>query len=129
MYQNVTILGHLGTDPLLRYTPNGIPVCNLSVAVNRRWADANGDAQEETTWFKVVTWQGLAETCAQYLKKGRLVLVNGRIRTRQYEDASGLTRQAWELVARDVRFADNGRDIADEPDEEIVQEHEEEVPI
>ena len=108
MYQEVTILGRLGTDPTLRYTPSGVQVCNFSVAVNRRWSDAEGDAHEETTWFKVVTWQGLADTCAQYLKKGRLVLVNGRIRTRQYQDPDGVTRQAWELVARDVRFADNG---------------------
>ena len=108
MFQDVTILGRLGTDPALRYTPSGVAVCNFSVAVNRRWSDAEGDAHEETTWFKVVTWQGLADSCAQYLKKGRLVLVNGRIRTRQYQDPDGLTRQAWELVAREVRFADNG---------------------
>jgi single-strand DNA-binding protein len=120
MYQNVTILGYLGADPALRHTPNGVPVCNFSVAVNRRWTDGNGDAQEETTWFKVVTWQGLAETCSQYLQKGRLVLVNGRIRTRQYEDPEGITRQTWELVARDVRFADNGRELSEEEDEETV---------
>ena len=108
MFQDVTILGRLGTDPALRYTPSGVAVCNFNVAVNRRWSDAEGDAHEETTWFKVVTWQGLADSCAQYLKKGRLVLVNGRIRTRQYQDPDGLTRQAWELVAREVRFADNG---------------------
>jgi len=109
MFQQTTILGRLGADPTpLRYTPSGVPVCNFSVAVNRRWSDAEGEAHEETTWFRVVTWQGLADTCAQYLKKGRLVLVNGRIRTRQYQDPDGVTRQAWELVARDVRFADNG---------------------
>jgi len=108
VFQDVTILGRLGTDPALRYTPSGVAVCNFNVAVNRRWSDAEGDAHEETTWFKVVTWQGLADSCAQYLKKGRLVLVNGRIRTRQYQDPDGLTRQAWELVAREVRFADNG---------------------
>jgi single-strand DNA-binding protein len=123
MYQDVTILGRLGTDPALRYTPSGVPVCNFSVAVNRRWTDAEREAQEETTWFKVVTWQGLADTCADYLKKGRLVLVNGRIRTRQYEDADGHPRQTWELVARDVRFADNGT-VADEP-----TEVEDQVPV
>jgi single-strand DNA-binding protein len=117
MYQNVTILGRLGTDPTLRYTPHGVPVCNFSVAVNRRWANPEGEAQEETTWFKVVTWQGLADSCADYLKKGRLVLVNGHIRTRQYQDGDGHTRQAWELVARDVRFADNGT-VLEEPMEE-----------
>ena len=122
MYQDVTILGRLGTAATLRYTPGGVPVCNFSVAVNRRWKDTEGNAHEETTWFKVVTWQGLADTCAQYLKKGRLVLVNGRIRTRQYQDPDGVTRQAWELVAREVRFADNGT-AAEEPveDEDLPQ--------
>jgi single-strand DNA-binding protein len=122
MYQQIITVGHLGADPVIRHTPNGVPVCNFSVAVNRRWTDGNGDAQEETTWFRVVTWQALAETCAQYLNKGRLVLVNGRIRTRQYEDAEGITRQAWELVARDVRFVDSGRDLDDDMPEEDKRE-------
>lgn len=122
MYQQSIIVGHLGADPVIRHTPNRVPVCNFSVAVNRRWTDGNGDAQEETTWFRVVTWQGLAETCAQYLQKGRLVLVNGRIRTRQYEDAEGITHQVWELVARDVRFVDKGRGLEGEQATEEAEE-------
>lgn len=104
MYQRVVVVGHLGRDPEMRYTPSGNPVTNFSVATSRRWTDPEGNPQEETTWFRVVTWGKLAETCNQYLKKGLMVLVDGQIRTRSWEDKQGQTRYSWELHARDVRF-------------------------
>jgi single-strand DNA-binding protein len=104
MYQRVVIVGNLGRDPELRYTASGAPVVNFPVAVNRRWTDNDGNAQEETTWFRVTCWGRQAETCNQYLEKGRLVLCEGDIRTGQYDDAQGVTRYTWELRANNVKF-------------------------
>ncbi len=77
MYQKVTIVGNLGQDPELRYLPDGTPVTNFSVATNRRWGGENPG--EETTWFRVTTWRRQAETCNQYLTKGQMVIVEGRL--------------------------------------------------
>jgi len=104
VYQNVIIVGHLGADPEMRYTPSGTPVTNFSVATNRRWTDQQGQPQEETTWFRVVCWGKLAETTNQYLSKGRQVLVQGEIQTRSWEGDDGVTRYTWELRARNVQF-------------------------
>ena len=78
MYQNLTLVGRLGRDPEMRYTPDGTPVCTFSVAVNRRWKSQEGQQVEETTWFRVSAWRKLAELCNEYLSKGRLVMVIGR---------------------------------------------------
>jgi len=129
MYQKVIIIGNLGRDPEMRYTASGKAVTNLNVATNRRWTNAEGQPQEETTWFRVVVWGKQAETCNQYLSKGRQVLVEGEIRTRQYEDKSGQTRYAWDLVARNVRFM-GGRDTSSEaPAGEPPIEQEGEIPF
>ncbi len=104
MYQRVVIVGHLGRDPELRYTANGTAVVNFPVATNRRWTDPEGNTQEETTWFRVSVWGRLAETCNQYLQKGRLVLCEGEIRGSQYQDEQGATRYSWELRAGAVKF-------------------------
>lgn len=104
MYQHVVIVGHLGRAPEMRYTANGTPVANFSVATNRRWTDNEGNAQEETTWFRVSVWGRQAEVCNQYLDKGRLVLVDGDIRTSQYQDKDGATRDSWELRAINIKF-------------------------
>ncbi len=104
MYQRVVIVGHLGRDPELRYTANGTAVVNFPVATNRRWTDPEGNTQEETTWFRVSVWGRQAETCNQYLQKGRLVLCEGEIRTSQYQDEQGGTRYSWELRAAAVKF-------------------------
>ena len=80
MYQKIVIVGNLGRDPEMRYTPSGQPVTNLSVATNRKWTSADGTPGEETIWFRVSVWGKQAETCNQYLSKGRQVLVEGRLR-------------------------------------------------
>lgn len=104
MYQRCVIVGNLGRDPEMRYTPSGQAVTNFPVATNRRWSDQDGNQQEETTWFRIVAWGRLAETCNQYLTKGRSVLVDGRIQSRSWEDQQGQTRYSWELVANTVKF-------------------------
>ncbi len=129
MYQRIVIVGHLGADPEMRYTPSGAPVTNFRVATNRRWTDAEGNRKEETTWFRVVAWRGLAETCNQFLTKGQLVLVDGRMQQRSWEDQEGRTRTTWELQARDVRFlTPKGERVTEVmPGEEIPPE--EEIPF
>ncbi|MBE7553710.1 MAG: single-stranded DNA-binding protein [Anaerolineales bacterium] len=78
-YQKIVIVGNLGTDPESRFTPSGQQVTNFSVAVNNNWTDQSGQAHEETTWFRVSVWGAQAETCNQYLSKGRQVLVEGKL--------------------------------------------------
>jgi single-strand DNA-binding protein len=108
MYQRVVIVGNLGRDPELRYTASGTPVANFPVATNRKWSDSEGNANEETTWFRVSVFGRQAETCNQYLEKGRSVLCEGEIRTSQYEDQQGVTRYSWELRANIVKFLGGG---------------------
>lgn len=98
------IIGNLGDDPELRYTQSGTPVANLSIATNRRWTDDNGQKQEKTEWHRVVVFGRQAETCEQYLSKGRQVYVEGRIQTRKWEDRDGNDRYTTEIVARNVQF-------------------------
>jgi single-strand DNA-binding protein len=111
MYQKVTIVGNLGNDPEMRYTPAGVPVTRFSVATNRRWTDASGVPGEETVWFRVSAWRGLAETCNQHLAKGRQVLVEGRLAPdpetggpRVWTGNDGVSRSSYEITASEVRF-------------------------
>ncbi len=104
MYQKIVIVGNLGSDPEMRFTPSGVPVTSFSVAVNRRWTDSNGELREKTTWFRVTAWRKLAEQCNQYLSKGRLVLVEGEIDASAWLDNQGQPRATLELTARNVRF-------------------------
>ena len=100
------IIGNLGRDPEMRYTPNGQAVTQFTVAVNRNFKGANGEWQEETEWFRVVAWGPLAERTAEYLRKGRKVYVEGRLQTRQWEDREGQKRYTPELVAQTVTTLD-----------------------
>ncbi len=111
MYQKVTIVGNLGSDPEMRYTPSGQAVTNFSVATNRRWTNSDGQMQEETVWFRVSTWGKLAEVCNQYLAKGRQVFIEGRLTAdresggpRVWQDQSGNWRASYELTALEVKF-------------------------
>ena len=101
----VMLIGNLGADPEMRYTPSGAAVATFSVACNRSWTSREtGERQEQTEWVRVVTWNRLAENCSQYLSKGRPVYVEGRLQTRQWEDQQGQTRYMTEVVALDVQF-------------------------
>jgi single-strand DNA-binding protein len=96
------IIGNLGRDPEMRYTPSGQAVTQFTVAVNRNYKDHDGNWQEETEWFRVVAWGPLAERTAEYLRKGRKVYVEGRLQTRQWEGQDGQKRYTTELIAQTV---------------------------
>jgi single-strand DNA-binding protein len=105
MYSKHVLIGHLGSDPEMRYTPNGQAVCSWRMAVNRRWVDAQNQQHDETTWYKVSTWGKLAETCNQYLAKGRLVLVEGdRLKVDAYTNREGQPAASMEVTAQTVKF-------------------------
>ncbi|MFC2069820.1 single-stranded DNA-binding protein [Chloroflexota bacterium] len=100
------IIGNLGGEPEMRFTPNGRPVTSFSVATNRRYTTSEGERREETEWFTVVTWGRLAEQCNQFLGKGRLVYVEGRLRSHSWEGQDGQKRYRNEIVADRVSFLD-----------------------
>lgn len=114
-YSTIILVGNLGKDPEMRYTPSGQAVTNLSVATNRQYTGSDGQQVKETTWFRVSVWGKQAESCAQYLKKGRMVLVEGRLtpdpktggpRVWQGQNGPGA---AYEVSANTVRFLSSGR--------------------
>jgi len=96
------IIGNLGRDPEMRYTPSGQAVTQFTVAVNRNYKGQNGEWQEETEWFRVVVWGQQAERAAEYLRKGNKVYIEGRLQTRQWEDKDGQKRYTTALVANQV---------------------------
>ena len=100
----VIILGNLGRDPELRHTANGKAVTTLRVATNEQWTDQAGERQERTEWHSIVVWDRQAETCTQYLRKGRQVFVEGRLQTRKWQDKEGNDRYSTEIVADRVQF-------------------------
>ena len=111
MYQKLIIVGNLGRDPEMRYTPDGTPMTTFSMATNRRWTNADGSPGEETVWFRVTAWRRLAETCNQYLSKGRQVLIEGDLRPdpvtggpRVWVGNDGVARASFEVTAQTVRF-------------------------
>ena len=101
----VILLGRLGQDPELKYTPSGAAVCSFSLATTESWNDKNsGQKQERTEWHRVVVWGKLAELCNQYLAKGRQAFVEGRLQTRSWDDKSGQKRYTTEINATTVQF-------------------------
>ena len=102
----VQIIGHLGKDPEMRYTPSGKPVTTFSVAVSRSWSTTDGERHNETEWFNVVAWSTLAETCKQYLSKGQRVYIEGRLQTRRWDDKEGQKHTSVEIVASDMIMLD-----------------------
>jgi single-strand DNA-binding protein len=107
MFQQVILVGNLGNDPELRYTPSGQPVTSFSLATNRVWVDANGQRQTKTIWFKVTCWRKLAETVSQHLTKGAKVMVVGEIEEqRVFTDKDGNQRASLEVTAQTVKFLD-----------------------
>jgi single-strand DNA-binding protein len=104
----VILVGHLGADPDMRYTPSGQGVCELRLATSESWNDKNGQRQERTEWHRIVVWGKRAEVCSKYLSKGRQVFVEGRIQTRNYVDKDGNKRYMTEIIANDVQFLGGG---------------------
>lgn len=100
----VMIIGNLGSDPEMRFTPNGNPVTSFTVATNRVYNTSDGERKTETEWFNVVAWNKLAEQCNQFLQKGRLVYVEGRLRTRSWEGQDGQKHYRTEVIASRITF-------------------------
>jgi single-strand DNA-binding protein len=102
----MTIIGNLGSEPEMRFTPSGRPVTSFRIATNWRYTTGEGERKEETEWFSVVAWGKLAEQCNQFLTKGRLVYVEGRLRMRVWEGQDGQKRARNEIIADRVKFLD-----------------------
>jgi single-strand DNA-binding protein len=101
----VIIIGNLGRDPEVRYTPNGAAICNVSLATTRNWKDKNtGEKVEETEWHRVVFYDRLAEIAGEYLKKGRPVYVEGRLKTRKWADKDGIEKYTTEIIASEMQL-------------------------
>jgi single-strand DNA-binding protein len=98
----VMIIGNLGRDPEMRYTPSGRPVTTFSVGATRTWVSSDGERHEETEWFNIVTWGSLAEICNQHLHKGQQVYVEGRLQSRRWEDTEGRKHFTTEIVAKEM---------------------------
>ena len=105
----IQIIGHLGRDPEMRYTPGGTPVTNFSVAVSRRRRGQDGQSMDETEWFRVVCWEKLAEIADQYLKKGARVYIEGRVQVRKYTGNDGVERTSVDVITNDMIML-SGRD-------------------
>jgi single-strand DNA-binding protein len=143
MYHRIIIVGNLGRDPEMRYTPQGTPVTNFSVATSRKWTNADGTPGEETIWFRVAAWGRLGEVCNEYLSKGRQVLIEGRLRPdpqtggpRLWTRQDGTAGASFEVHARTVRFMGGRGEVAEaEPGVTLeepppgLEEGEEELPF
>jgi single-strand DNA-binding protein len=103
-FNKIILVGNLGRDPELRYTPQGTPVCSFTLATNERRKDKAGEMQDITTWFRVTLWGRQAETASQYLTKGRPVYVEGRLRVEEWTDRDGKARHTLEVHATDMQF-------------------------
>lgn len=108
-FNKIIIVGNLGRDPELRYTPQGTAVCNFSVATNEKKKDKAGDLQDVTTWFRVTLWNKQAETASKYLTKGSPIYVEGRLRIEEWQDKDGHNRFTLEVQATDMQFINAGR--------------------
>jgi single-strand DNA-binding protein len=101
----VILIGNLGRDPEVRYTPNGAAICNVTIATSRNWKDKNsGERMEETEWHRVVFYDRLAEIAGEYLKKGRSVYVEGRLKTRKWQDKDGVEKYTTEIIADQMQM-------------------------
>jgi single-strand DNA-binding protein len=100
----VILIGRLGKDPEVKYTPSGAPVAKFSLATDEVFKDRSGEQQKRTEWHNIVAWNKLAEICGEYLTKGKQVYIEGSIRSRQWEDQAGNKRTAYEIVARDMKM-------------------------
>ncbi len=119
MINKAILIGRLGKDPEVRYTPDGTMVTNFNLATDEQWKDKNGEKVQKTEWHRIVTFGKLAEICGNYLVKGKLVFIEGRIQTRSWEDKDGVKRFTTEIIASDMKMLDSkgqakaGGDAAD----------------
>jgi single-strand DNA-binding protein len=109
----VQLIGHLGKDPETRFTPTGKKVCQFTIAVNRTWRSGEGEEKEATDWFNIEAWGRLGEVCQQYLSKGRLIYIGGRLRTDRWTDDKNETHYRTKVVARQMQMLDRKPDEQD----------------
>src|SRR5262245_12242478 len=126
-FNKLTIVGYLGRDPELRYTPQGTAVCNFSVATTEKRKNARGEQEEHTIWFRVTAWGRQAEVAAEYLAKGRQVYVEGRLRLEEYTDREGNPRTSAEVTASDIHFLGQRGEAANKADENNPTDEETEI--
>lgn len=107
-FNKIIVIGNLGRDPELRYTPQGTAVCDFSIATNEKRRDKSGEMQDITTWFRITTWNKLAENASKYLSKGKSVYVEGRLRVEEWTDRDGKTRFNLEVNANELQFLSGG---------------------
>jgi single-strand DNA-binding protein len=110
-FNKIIVVGNLGRDPEMRYTPQGMAVCSFTMATNERRKDKSGEQQDVTTWFKVTVWGKQAETVSKYLTKGRKVYVEGRLHVEEWTDRDGKQRHTLEVNATDVHFIDSAQGV------------------
>ncbi len=115
----VILVGRLGQNPEVRFTPSGAAVANFSVATNESWTDKAGQKQERTEWHRIVVWGKLAELCQQYLTKGRQAYIEGRMQTRQWQDKDGQTKYTTEVQAQTVQFLGGNERSAGGPNQSM----------
>ncbi len=121
----VMLIGRLGHEPEMRYTPSGRPLTKFQLAVNRSWKSADGEKKSETEWFNVVTWGKLAEICNQYLTKGQQVYIEGRLHTRQWQDEEGGNHSTVEVIAQEMLMLNSkSGELESEPGEGTFSEDE-----
>ncbi len=136
----VLLIGRLGADPELRYTADGVPVATFNIATSETFKDRTGTKQERTEWHRVVAWRKLGEIAGEYLKKGKLVYIEGKIQSREYEAKDGTKRKTFEIIASEMKMlgsAGDGRQAGEERkpyvnhngDDEFVPEVEDDVPM
>jgi single-strand DNA-binding protein len=104
MVNKAILIGRLGSDPVVRYTPDGAMVTNFNLATDEQWKDKNGERVQRTEWHRIVTFRKLAEICSSYLSKGKLVFIEGRIQTRAWEDKDGNKRSTTEIIATNMQM-------------------------
>ena len=104
------LIGRLGRDPEVRHMPNGEAVCNFSIATSETWKDQSGQKQERTEWHNITLYRRMAEVAGQYLKKGSLVYIEGRIQSRKYTDKNGIERTAYEIIGSEMKMLGGGND-------------------
>jgi single-strand DNA-binding protein len=124
----VMIIGRLGRDPEMRYTPSGRPVTTFNIASTRSWNSSDGERHTETEWFNIVAWGSLAEICKQHLTKNQQVYVEGRLQTRVWEDTNGNKRSSTEIVAKEMIVLGERKEPSTD-DEQVPDEQEEEFPL
>ena len=131
MVNKIMLIGRLGNDPEVRYTQDSTPVATFNLATDEQWKNKNGEKVQKTEWHRIVAWRKLAEICGEYLSKGKMVFIDGKLQTRSWEDKDGNKRQTTEIIAQGMRMlggsSSNGGqtskaepgNVTDMPDDDI----------